>query len=142
LRVARPAGTALGDRLPVVVHLHGGGVVKGSAYDPHFDPEKLITLSKELYKPIIYVALNYRITIFGFARLPILKEQKSNVGMRDQYFSHVVITHSRIRRSQKQHGMRHVQERVTCYIPNRQTERLLLHTRSGMERLQEVHCTF
>lgn len=32
-----------------------------------------------------HVALNYRLTIFGFARLPILKDQKSlNVGMRDQ----------------------------------------------------------
>ncbi|SPQ21482.1 71117122-090b-44f1-9b5e-52a02fb6a7c1 [Thermothielavioides terrestris] len=85
LRIARPAGTAEGDNLPVVVHLHGGGVVKGSAYDPHFDPDKLITLSKSLSKPIIYVALNYRLTIFGFARLPILKEQKSlNNGIRDQ----------------------------------------------------------
>lgn len=32
-----------------------------------------------------HVALNYRLTIFGFARLPVLKDQKSlNVGMRDQ----------------------------------------------------------
>lgn len=32
-----------------------------------------------------HVALNYRLTIFGFARLPTLKDQKSlNVGMRDQ----------------------------------------------------------
>lgn len=32
-----------------------------------------------------HVAVNYRLTIFGFARLPILKDQKSlNVGMRDQ----------------------------------------------------------
>ncbi|KAK4040644.1 hypothetical protein C8A01DRAFT_15505 [Parachaetomium inaequale] len=85
LRVSRPAGTTADDKLPVVVHLHGGGVVKGSAYDPHFDPGNLITLSTSLDKPIIYVALNYRITIFGFARLPILKEQRSmNVGMRDQ----------------------------------------------------------
>ncbi|RYP39193.1 hypothetical protein DL767_002301 [Monosporascus sp. MG133] len=85
LRISRPAGTTAEDKLPVVVWLHGGGVVKGSAYDPHFDPENLITLSASLEKPIIYVALNYRITIFGFARLPILEEQKSlNIGMRDQ----------------------------------------------------------
>ncbi|KAK4201298.1 putative lipase precursor [Triangularia verruculosa] len=85
LRISRPAGTTEGDRLPVVVHLHGGGVVKGSAYDPHYDPANLLTLSVSLRKPVIYVALNYRITIFGFARLSILKDQKSmNVGMRDQ----------------------------------------------------------
>ncbi|KAG8169849.1 hypothetical protein KVR01_000594 [Diaporthe batatas] len=67
LRITRPAGTTANDRLPVVVHLVGGGVVKGSSDDSH------------------HVALNYRLTIFGFARLPILQDQKSlNVGMRDQ----------------------------------------------------------
>lgn len=85
LRISRPAGTTAQDKLPVVVWLHGGGVVKGSAYDPHFDPDNLITLSTSLGKGIIYVSLNYRITIFGFARLPTLKDQKSlNIGMRDQ----------------------------------------------------------
>ncbi|KAI1397828.1 Alpha/Beta hydrolase protein [Hypoxylon fuscum] len=87
LRIARPAGTTAQDRqgLPVVVWLHGGGIVKGSAYDPHFVPDNLVTLSTSLNKPIIYVAINYRLSIFGFARLPILKNQKSlNVGMRDQ----------------------------------------------------------
>ncbi|KAI1120389.1 alpha/beta-hydrolase [Nemania abortiva] len=85
LRIARPAGTAATDKLPVVVWLHGGGVVKGTAYDSHSEPDRLLELSAELKKPIIYVSLQYRITIFGFASLPILKEQKSmNVGMRDQ----------------------------------------------------------
>ncbi|KAI3329399.1 alpha/beta-hydrolase [Xylariaceae sp. AK1471] len=85
LRIARPAGTTANDKLPVVVWLHGGGVVKGSAYDSHFNPDQLIMLSSELKKPVIYVSLHYRITIFGFARLATLKAQKSlNVGMRDQ----------------------------------------------------------
>ena len=72
LRISRPAGTKENDNLPVVVHIHGGGVVKGSAYDPHFEPSKLLELSTSLKKPVIYVAINYRLTIFGFARLPIL----------------------------------------------------------------------
>ncbi|KAF2709147.1 alpha/beta-hydrolase [Pleomassaria siparia CBS 279.74] len=85
LRVARPAGTTKVSRLPVVVHIYGGGVIKGSAYDPHFEPDKLLSIAVANNKPIIYVAINYRVTIFGFARLPILKDQKSlNVGMRDQ----------------------------------------------------------
>ncbi|KAI1823228.1 alpha/beta-hydrolase [Xylaria intraflava] len=85
LRVARPAGTAANDKLPVVVWVHGGGVIKGSAYDSHLDPDKLITLSRDIQKPVIYVTLNYRITIFGFARLAALKAQKSlNAGLRDQ----------------------------------------------------------
>jgi carboxylesterase type B len=85
LRIARPSGTTAKSKIPVVVWLHGGGVVKGSAYDPHFEPERIITLSQELDTPVIYVALNYRLTIFGFARTTLLKDQLSlNVGVRDQ----------------------------------------------------------
>ncbi|KAI1804820.1 alpha/beta-hydrolase [Daldinia bambusicola] len=85
LRIARPAGTTKESRLPVVVWLHGGGVIKGSGYDPHFDPDNLIKLSTSIKKPIIYVSLNYRLSIFGFANLPTLRDEKSlNVGMRDQ----------------------------------------------------------
>ncbi|PQE05222.1 Carboxylesterase type B protein [Rutstroemia sp. NJR-2017a BBW] len=87
LHIARPANLDISSssNLPVVVWIHGGGVVKGSNSDPHFDPDRVIDLSVADGKPIIYVAINYRLSIFGFARLPILKDAKSlNVGMRDQ----------------------------------------------------------
>ncbi|KAF2109765.1 Alpha/Beta hydrolase protein [Lophiotrema nucula] len=85
LRVARPEDTKAGDKLPVVVYVVGGGVIKGHAYDDHYDPENILKLSVELGKPIIYVAINYRLSIFGFPRLPLLKKQKNmNLGMRDQ----------------------------------------------------------
>ncbi|KAI0198404.1 alpha/beta-hydrolase [Astrocystis sublimbata] len=87
LRITRPAGTESKPslKLPVVVHLVGGGVIKGSLYDPNYDPANLVAQSVALKKPIIHVAISYRLTIFGFARLPNLKAQKSlNVGMRDQ----------------------------------------------------------
>lgn len=87
LRIDRPAGLSLTtqSKLPVVVWLHGGGVSKGSAYDPHFDPDEVLKLSVADGKPIIYASLNYRLSVFGFARLPILKAQKSlNIGLRDQ----------------------------------------------------------
>lgn len=85
LRLARPTGTSPGDKLPVVVHIYTGGLIRGNAHDPHWEPESLLTLSTALGKPVIYVALNFRLTIFGYARLPLLKDQKSlNVGMRDQ----------------------------------------------------------
>ena len=87
LRIARPVPATMtsNSKLPVVVWIHGGGVVKGSAYDPHSEPDKLIKLSTSIGKPLIFVAINYRLTAFGFARLPILKEQRSlNVGLRDQ----------------------------------------------------------
>lgn len=53
LRITRPAGTTANARLPVVVHLVGGGVVKGSTYDSHVDPQNLVTDSISLGKPII-----------------------------------------------------------------------------------------
>ncbi|KAF2000731.1 alpha/beta-hydrolase [Amniculicola lignicola CBS 123094] len=85
LRIARPEGTQFDAKLPVVVWLHGGGVLKGSAYDSHFDPTPLLQHSVSIGKPVIYVAINYRLSIFGFARLDVLKVDKSlNVGMRDQ----------------------------------------------------------
>lgn len=58
LRITRPAGTTEKDRLPVVVHLVGGGVVKGSTYDSHVDPKNLITHSISLNKPIIVSQLD------------------------------------------------------------------------------------
>ncbi|KAI0100382.1 alpha/beta-hydrolase [Nemania sp. FL0031] len=86
LQITRPAGTsASSEKLPVVVHITGGGVVKGAADDSNYDAANLVAQSVALNKPIIHVILNWRLTIFGFARLPVLKEQKSlNVGMRDQ----------------------------------------------------------
>lgn len=59
LRIARPADTKVGDGLPVVVWLHGGGVVKGSAYDLHFNPANLVAMSQDIGVSVIYVAMNY-----------------------------------------------------------------------------------
>ncbi|KAK8001548.1 lipase [Apiospora marii] len=85
LRITRPAGTKPDDKLPVVVHVMGGGVIKGHSQEAMYDPVHLVTHSSQIGQPVIHVVLNYRVTIFGFARLPVLKEQKSlNAGMRDQ----------------------------------------------------------
>ncbi|KAF2230602.1 alpha/beta-hydrolase [Viridothelium virens] len=87
LYIARPAGLdiTLKNDLPVVVWIHGGGVVKGSAYDGHTVPEKMLGLAQTDGKSVIYVAINYRLTIFGFPRSKTLKDNKSlNLGMRDQ----------------------------------------------------------
>ncbi|KAK8085107.1 hypothetical protein PG997_006378 [Apiospora hydei] len=85
LRITRPAGTKPDDKLPVVVHVMGGGVIKGHSQEALYDPTHLVTSSSRIGQPVIHVVLNYRVTIFGFARLPILKDQQSlNVGMRDQ----------------------------------------------------------
>jgi carboxylesterase type B len=70
LRVSRPAelGITSASKLPIVVWLYRGGVVKGSSTDEHFDPTGMLKLSVSAGKPIIYAALNYRLSIFGFAR--------------------------------------------------------------------------
>lgn len=59
LRITRPTGTTTNDRLPVVVHLVGGGVVRGSTYDSHFDPINLITHSISIEKPIIVSKIDF-----------------------------------------------------------------------------------
>ncbi|KAK8135721.1 alpha/beta-hydrolase [Apiospora sp. TS-2023a] len=85
LRITRPAGTKPDAKLPVVVHVMGGGVIKGHSQEAVCDPTHLVTHASRIGQPVIHVVLNYRVTIFGFARLPILKDQQSlNAGMRDQ----------------------------------------------------------
>lgn len=60
-------------------------MIKGSAYDDHINPEKLVAESARNKQPVLYAAINYRLSIFGFATMRLLKEQKSmNNEMRDQ----------------------------------------------------------
>ncbi|KAL9089893.1 MAG: hypothetical protein Q9159_002250 [Coniocarpon cinnabarinum] len=88
LRIVRPSGTTSSARLPVLVWLHGGGVVRGSAYDEHFNPQRLVELSATTGSPVIFVAIQHRLNIFGFARLESLEESHSlNAGFRDQRFA-------------------------------------------------------
>ncbi|TGO10983.1 hypothetical protein BTUL_0120g00210 [Botrytis tulipae] len=79
LHIARPSGLDLNSKsnLPVVVYNAEGGAIKGSNHDDHIYPDKLISLSVNDGDPIIFVALNSRLSIFGFTRLPILKDEKS-----------------------------------------------------------------
>lgn len=87
LHIARPTGLNINSKsnLPVVVYNAEGGAIKGSNHDNHISPDKLISLSVDDGNPITFVALNSRLSIFGFPRLPILKDEKSlNLGMRDQ----------------------------------------------------------
>lgn len=55
--------------LPVVVYIYGGGF---ETSDPH-DPSELISL----YQNIIYVAIRYRINIFGFMASTSLSASRS-----------------------------------------------------------------
>jgi carboxylesterase type B len=67
------------------VYVNSGGLVEGRGEDAHIDPEKLFHLSKDIGKPVIFAAINFRLGVFGFARLPLLKKERSlNMGIRDQ----------------------------------------------------------
>lgn len=85
LRVDRPAMTTAHHKLPVMAFIYGGGDSIGQIYDTAYDPTALITGAKQKGYPVIYVAMNYRVGVFGFAATPALNESNSlNAGLRDQ----------------------------------------------------------
>ncbi|KAH8595312.1 Alpha/Beta hydrolase protein [Bisporella sp. PMI_857] len=100
LLIVRPSRKALAkqdidsetDKLPVVVWIHGGAFSDCAATYPMWDPSRLVLRALENKTPIIAVAINYRLNIFGFgASSDILAAQGSNgplkglnFGLRDQ----------------------------------------------------------
>ncbi|KAJ4391999.1 hypothetical protein N0V93_005619 [Gnomoniopsis smithogilvyi] len=85
LRIARPRGTQSDARLPVMVWLHGGGHALGSAYEMLYEPDGLVKQAAVDGQPLIFVAINYRLGLFGFATSKALIEAKhTNAGLRDQ----------------------------------------------------------
>ena len=60
----------------------------GQAYDRTFNPVGLIQQSVKNDQPVLYVAMNYRLGVFGFAAGEILRTQKAeNNGLRDQHLA-------------------------------------------------------
>ena len=81
--IVRPAGTTSSSKLPVLFWIFGGGFELGGT--SQYNGASLVTESMKDGKPIIYVAVNYRVGGFGF--LPgseILKDGSANLGLRDQ----------------------------------------------------------
>lgn len=81
LNVFTPDTAKEGDKLPVLIYIHGGGFTGGCGHEKHFDgpvwPQK----------GIIGVTLNYRLGPMGFVCLPQLKEEAGvtgNYGLYDQ----------------------------------------------------------
>ncbi|KAJ6014578.1 carboxylesterase [Penicillium herquei] len=85
LRIARSRSSTSDQKLPVVVYLHGGGHVLGSASDILYTPDGLIQEASASGRPLIYVGINYRLGFFGFATSKTMIERKqTNAGLRDQ----------------------------------------------------------
>lgn len=85
INVQRPAGTKADAKLPVLFWIFGGGFELGSTQ--MYDGTSLVRESVDQGKPIIFVAVNYRVGGFGF--LPgkeVLQDGSANLGLLDQRF--------------------------------------------------------
>lgn len=85
LKVARPAGVKAGDQLPVLVWIYGGSLWNGNINERTNEPDGMIVQSVANGLPVIFVAMNHRLNVFGFALNDELNATDSlNVGLKDQ----------------------------------------------------------
>ncbi|KAF9570531.1 hypothetical protein EC968_001700 [Mortierella alpina] len=61
--------------IPVMIWVHGGAFTWGSNADPLYDAVNLVQHSIQLNLPVIVVAINYRINVFGFLASKELQEE-------------------------------------------------------------------
>ncbi|KAF5688083.1 UV radiation resistance associated p63 [Fusarium circinatum] len=84
LNVVRPS-VAAKEKLPVLVWIHGGGLVGGYSGDPSSNLSYIIDESVKLGSPIIDVSVNYRLGAWGFLWSSAVKAAGvGNNGFRDQ----------------------------------------------------------
>ena len=74
LNIFTPDTAREGDKLPVLVYIHGGGYTGGCGHEKHFDGPVWPT------KGVIGVTLNYRLGLMGFLCLPQLREEAGHTG--------------------------------------------------------------
>ncbi|CAN8098299.1 unnamed protein product [Discula destructiva] len=83
LNIIAPPDAKLGDNLPVVFWIFGGAFEVG--WSALFNGSSYVTTSIAANKPIVWVAVNYRVN--GFGLMPgkeILAEGSANLALRDQ----------------------------------------------------------
>jgi len=85
LNVFTPDTAKEGDKLPVLVYIHGGGFTGGCGHEKHFDEPVWPA------KGVIGVTLNYRLGPLGFACLPELKQEAGKTGNYGLYDQHTAI---------------------------------------------------
>ena len=81
LNIFTPDTAQAGQKLPVLIYIHGGGFTGGCAHEKHFD------MPVWSAKGIIGVTINYRLGPLGFFCLPQLAEEAGvtgNYGLYDQ----------------------------------------------------------
>jgi para-nitrobenzyl esterase len=86
LNVWAPSGTSPGDRKPVMVWVHGGAYILGSANQPLYHGRALASGGD-----VIVVTLSYRLGAFGFLDLSAFNTAShrfdTNIGLRDVLFA-------------------------------------------------------
>ena len=79
LNVFTPETAREGDKLPVLIYIHGGGFTGGCAHEKHFDGPVWPA------KGIIGITLNYRLGPMGFVCLQELAEEADHTGNNGLY---------------------------------------------------------
>lgn len=74
LNIFTPDTAKSGDKLPVLIYIHGGGFTGGCGHEKHFDGPVWPT------QGIIGVTLNYRLGPMGFVCLPELEAEAGHTG--------------------------------------------------------------
>ena len=74
LNIFTPDTAKEGDKLPVLVYIHGGGFTGGCGHEKHFDEPVWPA------QGVIGVTINYRLGLLGFACLPELKAEAGHTG--------------------------------------------------------------
>lgn len=85
LNIVRPANVSPTAKLPVMVYIHGGGFLAGSANDLRYNGSFLVGNSVEMGTPIIFASFNYRLGALGFlAGSEAEKAGSTNIFLHDQ----------------------------------------------------------
>ncbi|KAI0699612.1 carotenoid ester lipase precursor [Cerioporus squamosus] len=85
LNVIRPANVSADAKLPVLFWIYGGGFATGSNAFPAYNGTAIVQRSIDLNEPVIFVALNYRLNVFGFLGGEEIKDAGlGNLGLQDQ----------------------------------------------------------
>ncbi|KIM47457.1 hypothetical protein M413DRAFT_62494 [Hebeloma cylindrosporum] len=85
INVIKPANVSADAKLPVLVWIFGGGFERGNAEGYDEQGMRLVNRSIELGEPVIYAAMNYRVSAFGFlASQEVQQAGVGNAGLVDQ----------------------------------------------------------
>ncbi|KAI0793620.1 carotenoid ester lipase precursor [Fomes fomentarius] len=85
LNIIRPSDISADANLPVLLWIYGGGFALGSNSMGFYNGSAVVQKSMDIGQPIIFVAVNYRLNVFGFLGGQEVKDAGlGNLGLQDQ----------------------------------------------------------